>query len=537
MALHGNSRLRRTLTGMAALAGALGMVLAQVPGAAAHAAYGSSGYGFCAHHATLCIDSTHTAPSYIGHDEPSLLFYSNLAGSGNNDLYRLTLPEDPPTLPKQNGTGGTFNFQLHPTFWFGMAICDTQSAPEFTRTCTPDSDAHIFNSGDPDSPRYIGKHPGTAFMEMQFYPPGWVRWPAGVSCSARQWCAALNIDSLGVNQNTGQANNHACASTVGLETVNFAFVTKNGVAQAPANPVNATLATYTPNATRDLFMNSGDRLSVLLHDTQAGFQVVIHDETTHASGSMTASIANGFGQVDFDPKGTICEALPYAFHPMYSTSSPQTRVPWAAHSYNVAFSDEIGHFEYCNAVSGFNGTCTQAGVNDPSGTDSDDAFCFAPSSSTRVRVGGCLGSDFDFDGVPYQKVWPGTLPQAQDEPIHASAILFTSPVFNGGANYSRAAFETDLPALEAACNIFTGAHCVNPPPGAAFYPIYSTRGINGGCAWQFGGTHIPGTLRTFGGTSKAEYGPAFKLVYPTSHGPVSIIEDFRTILPSNPCPA
>jgi hypothetical protein len=44
---------------------------------------------------------------------------------------------------------------------------------------------------------------------------------------------------------------------------------------------------------------------------------------------------------------------------MYSTSSEHTRVPWAAHSYNVAFSDEIGHFEYCSAVDA-NGNCIQA---------------------------------------------------------------------------------------------------------------------------------------------------------------------------------
>jgi hypothetical protein len=35
---------------------------------------------------------------------------------------------------------------------------------------------------------------------------------------------------------------------------------------------------------------------------------------------------------------------------MYSTSGEHTPVPWAARSYNVAFSDEIGHFEYCSVV-------------------------------------------------------------------------------------------------------------------------------------------------------------------------------------------
>src|SRR5438552_2926035 len=67
-------------------------------------------------------------------------------GSGNNATYLLRLPKDPPTLPKQDGTGGTFNFQLHPAFWFGMALCDNQSAPEFTHAaCAPDSDTNIFD--------------------------------------------------------------------------------------------------------------------------------------------------------------------------------------------------------------------------------------------------------------------------------------------------------------------------------------------------------------------------------------------------------
>ena len=36
---------------------------------------------------------------YVGHDEPSLLFYSNTPGAGFNNVYRIRLPKDPPTLP------------------------------------------------------------------------------------------------------------------------------------------------------------------------------------------------------------------------------------------------------------------------------------------------------------------------------------------------------------------------------------------------------------------------------------------------------
>ena len=119
---------------------------------------------------------------------------------------------------------------------------------------------------------------------------------------------------------------------------------------------------------------------------------------------MTASPANGFVQIQYDPTGTSCNAIPYAFHPMYSTASEQTRVPWAAHSYNVAFSDEIGHFQFCNGAtvpatpfgldsSGNPVTCP-AGNTEGSGanqqpTDSDDDFCFPASEALLYRVQGC----------------------------------------------------------------------------------------------------------------------------------------------------
>ncbi len=500
----------------------------------------------------LCteVDSSYNYEGqYTGHDEPSVLFYDNRPGSGNSNVYGLTLPKDPPKTPTQDGTGGTDNFQLHPAFWFGMDLCDSQSAPEFTNVCTPNTDANIFTSTDPNSPNYIGKAPGGAFMEMQFYPPGWAPWPAGNSCDATKWCAALNIDSLGLNQNTNVPNNAACLSTVGEETVNFAFITRSGHSQAPANPVDATLATYTPDPSQDLFMNSGDKLVVTQHDTPRGFQVVIVDLTTRQTGSMTASIANGFAQVKYDPTATTCTAIPYAFHPMYSTSSENTRLMWTAHSYNVAFSDEIGHFEYCNGVDA-NGNCTAAGVNDNStGLDPDDVGCFSPADSTLVQVGGCLGTDFDFDGVPYQNVWPGTNPNpVADHQYHPTPILFTSPLFVQSRmspgfplqNYQRVAFEVDMPRIELnvnpPCNRTTGANCTNPPLGANFYPFFTTTRRFGTCTWQEGGAFIPGTVNKFGGSSTTEFGSLLSLNYPTPGGANSRFNDFRQVLPNNPCP-
>src|SRR5438309_4624960 len=70
---------------------------------------------------------------YIGHDEPATLFYSNKPGAGNNVSWNVTLPKDPPTPPKQNGSGGTDSFQLHPTFWLGMVMCDPHGSPHGAR--------------------------------------------------------------------------------------------------------------------------------------------------------------------------------------------------------------------------------------------------------------------------------------------------------------------------------------------------------------------------------------------------------------------
>ena len=43
---------------------------------------------------------------YIGHDEPATLFYSNTPGSGNDVTYKMRLPSDPPTRPRQGMVGG-----------------------------------------------------------------------------------------------------------------------------------------------------------------------------------------------------------------------------------------------------------------------------------------------------------------------------------------------------------------------------------------------------------------------------------------------
>ena len=83
---------------------------------------------------STCVDAReYPNDQYVGHDEPSIEFKSNLPGSGNDMTYTTTLPRDPKVQPNASGVGGTtWNFELRPTFWFGLTLCDSQSAPEFT---------------------------------------------------------------------------------------------------------------------------------------------------------------------------------------------------------------------------------------------------------------------------------------------------------------------------------------------------------------------------------------------------------------------
>src|SRR5438270_13026212 len=69
----------------------------------------------CDEGGSLCtetLDPIGYKGAYTGHDETSLLFYSDRPGSGNEMTWRLRLPEDPPTFTYQLGTGSMCNYIL-----------------------------------------------------------------------------------------------------------------------------------------------------------------------------------------------------------------------------------------------------------------------------------------------------------------------------------------------------------------------------------------------------------------------------------------
>jgi hypothetical protein len=231
---------------------------------------------------------------------------------------------------------------------------------------------------------------------------------------------------------------------------------------------------------------------------------------------------------------------------MYSTSTTNTRVPWSAHTFNIAYAEEIGHFDFCSDPQ-TDGTCQgrEGRRGDIEPADGDDTTCFPASASLLVKVNGCNGQNQGFDGVGYHRgEWPdGT--KKTPTPIYFTSPL-TGPRFN--QNFQQIGFESDVPRITAVedggtCNRLTdGSGCFRVPrtddnhAPAAFYPFFSTTKALGGCAWTVGG-NVPGvSMRDFGRVD--QYGNLLKVLYSAPQGTVTYrFNDFRHILPGNPCPA
>src|SRR5215470_14313460 len=239
---------------------------------------------------------------YIGHDEPDIRFISTQPGSGDNVTWTERLGSDPSALPTVSHPGSdvTHWFELSVAPWFSMALCDPNSYPQ--TACTPESDAN--------APR--GRFPGggSAFLELQFYPPGMAPIVTASSCDNTHWCAAMTIDSLECNANLQHCNNNC------IEPINFGLIQANGVPTGPPSPQLADLATFTPNA-QTLLMNPGDRIKVQIFDNhRAGaLETRVSDLSTGRSGFMIASAANGFMNTTIGN----CKGTPFSFQDRKST--------------------------------------------------------------------------------------------------------------------------------------------------------------------------------------------------------------------------
>ena len=482
---------------------------------------------------------------YIGHDEPSVKFISSTPGSGNTMTYLTKIPVDPKKSPTPSGSVTDYG-ELSVAPWFGLPICDSLSFPQ--GACTPDSDTNNPNVA------------GSAFMELQLYPPGYTPFVDSMSCSATQWCAALNIDSLSCDA-AGNCNNNC------VEPVNFSYLQTNGVPPGPPNPQQTDVSTFTPNG-NTLKINGGDTLVVSITDPAQGFTTTIRDLTTHQTGFMVASAANGFANTNMSD----CSGVPHTFHAEYSTASQQNQVPWAALEGGVLMQQEIGHAEVCKSVTNKDpftfssngqsfsdpnnfdtcvggsegkkatgeGPCDPAGIcqnaetqgpNGPvacptndsaSGANCEfaDGSCFQKGTRTAFINGSpvtessaanfCLAGrfqngDLDFDGTDYV---PNTWPDGTKN--HPTAFQYAGPFQASGKPYPQIQFETDVAASEILCNTTTGVGCTALPIGAQFYPFWSLSpqfsalgSHRTSCVWNFGNV-LPRTIKTFG--KDAQYG-------------------------------
>ena len=485
---------------------------------------------------------------YIGHDEPDMTFLSNAPGTGNDVTWTETVGADPPGKPTIDDPGSDVAdwFELSPAPWYSMALCDPNSYPQLP--CTPESDSNAPTCTSITCAPGTYPGGGSTFMEMQLYPPGFAPFSDSISCDNTHWCAALTIDSLECTSQYAQCNNNC------IEPVNFAFIQTNGVPTGPPSPQLTDLATFTPNSDT-LLMDQGDKIAVHMSDAPVpggggkAFKVVINDMTTHQSGSMQASAANGFQNTSI----TDCAGTPFNFQPEYNTAAQGNIIPWAADQTDISTEYETGHWEPCNSLSD-PGTLDIFGITDtyynechgtyentaPGGDgggapELSDAECYMKGDTHGVQdsapdtLTGCIdelfqNGDLDFDGSPYWTEWP-TGPTANA--LYPSSFVEALPTSRGNG-YSKYFIQTDIALSEYTCKGNTlGAYpgtikgCTVPPKGpGGFYPYWSRVVTNGACTLEFGNVSSGPGVNDLG--QDAQYGTLqlAALGYPQFEGPV-----------------
>src|SRR5580700_524560 len=445
---------------------------------------------------------------YIGHDEPSVRFLSSAPGSGNDITFTERLPVEPAARPTvaHPGKDVTHSFELTIAPWFSTTVCDPNSAPLLP--CKAESDANAPAGNYPGA--------GAAFVELQFYPPGFAPFADNISCDNTHCCSALNIDSLECSQGgfaTGGCNQNC------TEPVNFAFVQTNGVPAGPPSPQESNGSTFTPNA-QTLLMNPGDLISIHLFDARIpgghALEARETDLSTGQSGFMIASAANGFMNTSI----TDCSGTPFNFQPEYNTAAAPNVIPWGFGPYMINSEFEVGHFEPCTSLQNpvtTTGDTYYTNCSGPYETSSensalepDDAPCYPfgdthGGTSPPNLVTGCdvftdaIG-DLDYDGTPYYPDWPNSVVPDR----YPSPFLQLQPTTRFGQRYPEVQFMTDNSATQFVtnCNLTTGAGCVLPPPGPGnFYPYFTQARVGAACVWEFGNMR---NGNTFGGD--AQYG-------------------------------
>jgi len=468
---------------------------------------------------------------YIGHDEPDATFTSSAPGSGNNVTWSLTLGKDPKAAPTDVSPGHDVSdwFELTPAPWFSMAMCDPNSYP--LTACTPESDSNAPTCSENGSCASGGDGGGSAFMEMQFYPPGMAPFVDNFSCDNTHWCAALTIDSLECTAAFASCNTNC------EEPINFAFIQRNGVPTGPPSPQDADTGTEVNNS-ETLLMNPGDKVTFHMFDAPApgggkAFKVVMDDLTTGQSGYMQASAANGFQTTS----SADCSGTPFNFQPEFNTAKASNVIGWAADQTDISTEFETGHWQPCTSLSDqvspnpldpsdgspMYDTCTSpyenvAGIHQ-SPAELGNGLCYyagathpgyngAGTKTPPNRMTGCgddldQNGDLDFLGTPYYRgEWPtGPTPTSRVP----SSFVESFPTTNG-QQYSQYFFQTDIALSEYECGggdyadaASNSAGCTVPPQGpGGFYPYWSQIVNGGSCTLEFGNVSSGAGLTDFG---------------------------------------
>ena len=281
------------------------------------------------------------------------------------------------------------------------------------------------------------------------------------------------------------------------------------------------------------------------------------DLTTHQSGLMQASAANGF----MTTSSADCSGTPFNFQPEYNTAKAGNINPWGADQVDISTEFETGHWEACTSLSDqlaanpinpndaspiyneCNGPYENAGPPDGNTPEVGEAPCYLAgathpgyngvgTSTPPNRMTGCLdeifqNGDLDFDGPPYWKEWPTSVTPN----IYPGSFQEAFPTTNG-QQYTQFYFQTDVALSEEQCGgntLSTAppgtqslAGCTVPPKGPGnFYPYWSQIKSGGSCSLLFGNVSAGSTFgkdAQYGTVQFAKYGyPQF--ISPSHNNP------------------
>ena len=306
-------------------------------------------------------------------------------------------------------------------------------------------------SPNPKSPNYIGKHPGNAFMEVQFYSPGYVPQFDGFGCSATQYCATLTIDSLSDQPQHRRSaeqrlpHNHFLVGrsrSTGRTSPRAASRRRRRTRWRCRDDPNADGPQPRPDQGP---ADEPRRHDPGAHARHAGRVRVDITTSPPASGSMTASIANGFGQVLFQPNAKQC-------HVAAVRVPPDVLLRRAARQHVGGARQQprrLGRDRPLRVLrrDRRHGSCTSPGRGDTT-LDADDRSASTGTPRRWSRSPGCFARRRRLRRAVLPARLAGDVREpAPDRKLHETPMRFTVPTSDGKA-LEKVAFENDLPRIE-----------------------------------------------------------------------------------------